>query len=418
MKLRRDSSVDNTVVDASGSLIPRPPRSLEREVIARGVFGGLALTDSAVSDILKYLDSTLEVGESQGPGVEEGSSLNPLIERAFLDVIANTDLGNAELKERLFTAQLRLKEFRSSHILLAEFDSSVLCHPIVVQLSQTRSLPPRSWSAKYHRFFFGTLSMGSWIETPGAMTAESFHVILKAPQGFRVEDMTLDVNDGETLVISEADNDHQLSIGHAYVTVPSTLTSPEARCRMHFYSNKTGFFSESAAIAVVTSSLLGIFTYHFSTKNFNLITTGQHEQVVDANFAASLSLLLPAVAITIATQRDGHRLASMALATQRIFVLVVAVSAAAASLPIALQLSPVSARIWWFTAAVLCWLASLRVLSVSCLHAWKIRRPSASEGPSGSLVKAVGKALASARESIAAELGKNPRGGASTGPEA
>ena len=363
MRLSRDSHVTVSVMNATGELLPRPSRRKEREVVAAGILDGLDVGLDLLEEFINYIDSPLTSSNSEENQIAREAKAYKLL----LEVATRTKAD----RRKLFDIRARMDDFSVDRLVLAEFPASVLQMPSVTRLQQTRSLPVRSLRAKFYRAFLGTLSMGAWIEAPGAMTAKSFHIIARAPAGFRIEDMKLEVThgvEGEQKPLCSYDDDHQLSIGHTCISVPEGLVAPSARCRIHFYSNKTGFFFESLLIAILTSILLAVFTTHLRNNGFEFA-----EPIVDADFAASLVLLFPVLAITIVTQRDAHRLASMAFAAQRLFVAAIAVAAAAASIPIALILDPGRATLWWYGSAAICWLATTRVIFVSTIHAWRIR---------------------------------------------
>jgi hypothetical protein len=158
--------------------------------------------------------------------------------------------------------------------------------------------------------------------------------------------------------------------GHTVASADQNSSRATSALHVNLYSNKTGFFFESLFISIFTSALLIIFSLSFEAHGFMLMSG----EIIPLNgdFVAGLVLLFPALAVTIIIQRDSHRLESRTFAVQRLFVLVVAISSAAASLPITLGVSEDDARRYWYTAAITCWILTARIVLSSLIHSWRI----------------------------------------------
>jgi hypothetical protein len=166
------------------------------------------------------------------------------------------------------------------------------------------------------RLLIGPPGFSLSLPVNGVGNSHSSHVLVKAPEGFRAVDGAVEirfrtVNGSASKLKVFRDFDRLPNEAHVVVdTDAKALHSADVVAR--FYPYKTGFLIESVICSWLLFSVLDVFYSRVSNRSFQWRHFG-----FDSPLTASLLLMVPAVIITLVTQRDGNRFASRCFALSK-----------------------------------------------------------------------------------------------------
>lgn len=286
-------------------------------------------------------------------------------------------------EDDVYRLWIDLVRWQRSFLLVAELPSSYLKDGrAVISLAYSSPMPSlyvvhggridfKRLRQRARKIVAGTLSVPFTISVRGAIeSAESAHVSVAAPPGFRVVGGRLTYKydeNGTKKTETLWDRDNLPTTAHFTVRTEKRRVL-EAQCVASFYAYKTGFFMESLLSSLALFGILLTFYTQISRVGFADLSR------LNSNLSAGIVLLLPALVVTLVTQRDSHRVASKCLAIPRLSLIGSVMANVAASLTIALEVRPTTARLVWSVAIWVSGLVALRFVISSWVHAWRISR--------------------------------------------
>jgi hypothetical protein len=395
---RREHVVTTAQVFGTGELM-RPTRDRERALVTQGL-------REHWSDVLQ--ESTLDL-------IEE-TIRTPLLQLRFFarrkmrksgayDSVEDRAFKCAEHADRhserpLSAAQRRsllsdVVRWQKDYLLLIELPIRLLDNDrVVVVVTMVEPIPGvrvfESGAFHFRRFLLlfrkaigGSLSWAVKIAARRTIgVAESSHVNVEAPEGFRAVEGRLRVkyrvpgkhgskkNGVEKGLVNYRDDDRLPGTAHVFVeTTPFRVD--EAWFIVSFYSYKTGFFTESLVASWVLFAVQWIFYDRVAQHGFvSAATTAGF----DSALSAALILLLPAAVVTLISQRDSHRIASKCFAVVRFLLAMSAISSVAAASMLALQVSPAVGRWGWRVTLWVSGVVAIRLTVGAMVHIWRTSR--------------------------------------------
>ena len=401
MVLERSKHTAIDVYDSSGAVVGRLNRDEERKLVADGIACRcIGLGDPRIAivrdHIFDYLNAPPIETDVNGPRLLRWlrDVLMGLVR--LIDIAAGRDGGappavNArtllirDLREagasvsEIADALPLIDNFRDRHLLLADLPYQAEHGSFVVRLQYVEGVPVRelSFVRTSKRLIAGTLSWSARVPVRAVKHAAGFHMNVYAPPGFKVVDSSLLVRGRSAAGGPERldwyfDNDRLPTASHVFVRPDDVPTEATVDLYVSLYSNRTGFFLESWLLSVAVAFLFIGFSMNLSAKGFALQSSSKGPAAFDPNFAATLLLLFPALAVTIISQRDEHRLSSRTFAQARFLLFALALGSVGSSLPFAMQLAPRLATWVWFASASICWTVAVRFTLGGFLHLWRL----------------------------------------------
>lgn len=350
-------------IDSAAPVTERPPNS---PIVARFL--------QLVRWLVRSLTALLPVHDSESPS----SDRKPLTPReAIVARLAELDVSS----DKLIRLLEDLDEYRAVHLLIADVPvQHSLPTGFVMTLRYTASVPikKRSPVLILRRLIAGSLSWGTEIPIRAVGSSGSRHINVWAPRGFKVIDSGLVARReiGHLHWNTWHFDDDRLPIAaHVVVTSKDFRYATEPKFCVNFYSNKSGFFLESWLLSVAVALGILAFTIHLQYTEFDT-SAKSTSSIIDSNFAATLLLLFPAIAVTIGGQRDEHRLASRTFALTRFFLFSMGIASAMCSLPFVFEMEASDARPVWYTGAWICFLVAIRLTVGGVNHLWRLSRTS------------------------------------------
>jgi hypothetical protein len=407
LRLSRRRHARFEIFDGSGAVLPLPNRSEERRLVADGIACAAATKNSEgfveIRDaIFRYIAAPPPIEATHPVGW-----LRRRLHRWWLwfgrligesepspDLTSERDRFYRELNGLGLTTdgieQIAplLDQYRVEHWLLAEVPiktvavagsrSEVPPGGQVVKVRFVEPVLPKKYGAwrLIRRIVAGSLSTGMQFEISSATHCDSLHVYVQSPRGFRVVDAgvacTWQDRDSRDHLRNRwiPDDDSSPSAAHFFLDSDAFPFDTRVIAATSFYSYRTGFFLESWFLTLATALLFLGFTRHLQQSGFEL----GHAVAFDPNFASTLLLLFPALAVTIVTQRDDHRLCSRTFALPRFLLFGIAVASVGASLPFAMQLPKDGARVAWFASSIVVWVITLRFTLSAVVHLWRVSK--------------------------------------------
>ena len=220
------------------------------------------------------------------------------------------------------------------------------------------------------KFIAGTASLWFRLTVNGIGDSESSHFSIQAPEGFRTVGASVRVNylpddksDGS--VVWNRDNDQLPDEAHISVDTEGRAIE-SATLFVSFYPYKTGLLIQSVISSWILFFILDVFhrqvaNAHYVWSHYNL----------DSSVSASLILLIPAVVVTIVTQRDINRIASKCFALTKFFLALTAAATIAASALLAIKSSPSVQRLGWSVCYWTSLAVAVRLAVGASLHWWR-----------------------------------------------
>lgn len=275
-----------------------------------------------------------------------------------------------------------IRRWQAKYLLLVEVPlGSLTSDRFVLALSYAESIPAltlfgdgwpsaRRLFAVTRKVVAGSMSWGMRIPAPSVVDADTSHISIEAPSGFRAIDCALRVEsvgpDGRKLATWHRDDDWLRSAAHSIVrTEERRVTS--ADFMVNFYAYRTGFFLESLVSSLVLFGVLEVFYLRLAKVHFVVQSAG-----LDSNLAAAVVLLVPAAVVALVSQRDAHRVASRAFALGRFLLALAAAANLAAATVLAMAPSREIADATFMVAAWTAGVAAGRLILGSVVHVWRL----------------------------------------------
>ncbi len=321
-----------------------------------------------------FLQTWRQLSRSDGDRIEEcidDAQRNPLNGRKLSKTQVGQLLGD-------------LRRWQKSYLLLLELPAECLRdHRVTVTFRKSETIPGltifgrrpiRSAIALFRKLVGGTLSSALQFSVRRAVgTAESTHILVTAPDGFRAVDGRLRVvyrpsADLEPVIVNYRDNHRLPSVAHVHVDTEGVPVE-SASFIVSFYAYKTGFFVESLIASWVLWGIVQVFYDRVSHVGFDYGKAG-----LSAPLSAAIILLLPAAVVTLITQRDSHRVASKCFAIPRFLLASDAIATTGAASMLALGASHNVSRWGWFAALLTTQVVAARLTLGALVHEYRVSR--------------------------------------------
>jgi hypothetical protein len=375
-RLNRHANANTqALVDNFGEL-GRPVAGVERSLVAAGLEARWRRKNSAFgADLTEIVSECISHPTSGAPKLADSLHISePLsaklqrADRAAQEAV----LAGQDLKDY----KRDLVRWQEEYLLLVELPTSLLnSNRIVVTLRYEQTLEDdrrigiKQAFVALRRVLFGSLaSMSFRIPVGRVVDAESGHVTLAAPPGFRVVGAALRIDyrtDDPDAPIPRWYRDRDRLPSEAHVVVDSQgRPIQSARFMASIYSFKIGFLTESLIASWLLVAIVQLFYNRASSSGF--VPSNEH---VDSNVAAAFILLMPAAVVTLITQRDGHRIAARCFALPRLLLAASAFASVSCAAMIALEVGGRVAQDGWFSCSLVAWSVAIRI-SIGYLVHW------------------------------------------------
>lgn len=384
---RLDRSVHATpaVVAQGNRELLRPTAAAERRLVAEGLTATWETQGLSIGTLEKA-----RLAISVNPrGIETNSRLAKYFRETdqglqLLRSVAaemNADAISDDNRRRFIGDVARWQRL---YLLLVEIPEAFIDkNQLILELTYKESVPERATTYSLFGFdrgrFFSLLRRAiggsmSWplrIPVRGIGDAESSHVCLSAPSGFRALDASLRVqSEGSLKNTWIRDDDPLPSDAHAYFGAREKQVR-DAEFIVSFYAYKTGFFFESVITSVLMWLVLFSVYHKVSSAQF---LPHRYGETMNVAIAATILLLLPVIAVILIIQRDRHRLASKCFSIPRLMLGTSCIALVAASTALSLRLAADTGRVIWNVCLIVATLAAIRMLLGACVHIWRISR--------------------------------------------
>jgi hypothetical protein len=381
-RLERSShAVTIATTDRYGEL-GRPTMKTERSLVVQGLedkWREKLIGNAHAGELLASIARCVTPSRTRVPKI---LNLGGLIDPGRSAILDARDLARSssmpEAQVREFVRDLT--RWQDEYLLLIEIPTEWLVDERIIvtlrynqDIQQAARVSLRTFVGTIRKLLGGSVSFGFNVSANRVADAQSGHISLSAPAGFRVIGAALRVNyrrrdDGaDPLTVWYRDDDRLPTEAHVHVDTEGRSIQ-SANFMASFYAYKTGYFLETLIASWILFGIMQVFYDRMSeaSVNFNVAKAG-----LDSELTAALILLLPAVVVTLITQRDSHRVASRSFALVRVLLAASAVASLAAAAMLALRASPEFGRTAWFW----CWLVTLvvaaRLTLGALVHWWR-----------------------------------------------